>query len=98
MNLRAWAVQLFVALDQLVNVLIGFGNDDYFSDESLSAHAWRKRESVRWNTFRRLVDVLFAWQDVYLRVRNGAWPAQRHCERAFIAERERAGLPREYRT
>lgn len=99
MNLAAWAHQLFIALDQLANVLIGLGNDDYYADETLSAHCWRKHlDSVRWNVAMRVIDVLFYWQDVLIRVREGAWPRVRHCHRAFNAERERAGLPREYRS
>lgn len=86
MNLAAWGHQLFIACDQLVNVLIGFGNDDYYADETLSAHCWRKHlDSVRWNVAMRVIDVLFFWQSA-------------HCERAYQSEQKRLGMPPEYRT
>lgn len=98
MRLGAWGHQLFIACDQLANVLVGLGNDDYYADETLSAHAWRKRASRRWDVFRRFVDALFFWQDVVIRARTGAFPVERHCERAYLTESKRLGLPPEYRT
>jgi len=44
-----------------------------------------------------LIDALFSWQDVYLRLRTGEWPTMRHCERAYESERARMGLHPEYR-
>lgn len=98
--------EAFLAVDQagnvlagLISLLCGHGATDFFADESISAHSWRRsRDSVAWDRWRRLWDALFYWQDVYLRLRTGAWPAERHCQRAYGSERERLGLPPEYRT
>jgi len=92
--------ELFIAIDQLANVLIFAGNLGTYADETLSARAWRQSRNghpQRWVIFRVTVDVLFAWQDVYLRLRDGEWPAHRHCRRAYETERARMGLHPEYR-
>ena len=92
--------ELFVALDQLANVIVFAGNLGTYADETLSARAWRQSRTgrpLRWAIFRRFVDALFVWQDVYLRIRSGRWPEQRHCERAYNSEQLRLGMPPEYR-
>lgn len=97
--------QLFLVGDQALNVLAGIvsllcghGCDDYWADETISAHSWRRcHDSVAWDRWRRLWDALFYWQDVYLRWRDGAWPVQRHCERAYYAEVEMKQNAPEYR-
>ena len=94
------AHELFIALDQLANVIVFAGNLGTYADETLSARAWRQSRNgypMRWVAFRVAVDVLFAWQDVYLRIRTGEWPVMRHCERAYESERARMGLHPEYR-
>ena len=94
------AHELFIAIDQLANVVIFAGNLGTWADETLSARAWRQSRRGhprRWVVFRVLVDVLFAPQDAYLRLRSGAWPTMRHCERAYESERARMGLHPEYR-
>ena len=94
------AHELFIALDQLANVIVFAGNLGTYADETLSARAWRQSRNgypMRWVAFRVAVDVLFAWQDVYLRIRTGEWPMMRHCERAYESELARIGLHPEYR-
>ena len=94
------AHELFIALDQLANVLIFAGNLGTYADETLSARAWRQGkpgESWQWVAFRVLIDALFVWQDAYLRLRDGEWPAHRHCRRAHEAERARLGIHPQYR-
>lgn len=76
--------QLLVALDQLVNTLIpakyeGFG----YADETLSARAWRLRQSTAWGRLRILIDAVFFWE-------------ADHCRRAFMAECTRQQLPLRY--
>lgn len=98
--------QAFLAADQALNVLAGLvslacghGCEDFWADETISAHSWRRScDSVAWDRWRRLWDALFYWQDVLIRVREGAWPTERHCQRAYDSERARLGLPPEYRT
>ncbi len=92
--------ELFVALDQLANVVIFAGNLGTWADETLSARAWRQGkpgESWQWVAFRVVIDALFSWQDVYLRLRDGEWPAHRHCRRAYETERARLGIHPQYR-
>ena len=94
------AHELFIAIDQLANVLIFAFNMGTYADETLSARAWRQGkpgESWQWVAFRVLIDALFVWQDAYLRLRDGEWPAHRHCRRAHEAERARLGIHPQYR-
>ena len=94
------AHELFIALDQLANVLIFAFNLGTWADETLSARAWRQGkpgESWQWVAFRVVIDALFSWQDVYLRLRDGEWPAHRHCRRAYETERARLGIHPQYR-
>lgn len=98
--------QTGLALDQAGNVLAGWvswacghGCDDFWCDETISAHTGRRcKDSVAWNRWRRLWDALFYWQDVEIRLRTGAWPTMGHCERAYRDEREHRHLPPEYRS
>jgi len=86
--------QGFLVFDQvgnwlagLVSLLCGHGCDDFWADETISAHSWRRcRDSVAWERWRRLWDALFYWQDIYLRITEGEWPVKRHCQRAYDAE------------
>jgi hypothetical protein len=74
--------QVLIAVDQLVNALLGG-----MADETLSARAWRCEQvegSRAWGAARRGVDVLFFWQ-----------PG--HCRAAWLAEIERRQLPGPYR-
>ena len=94
------AHELFIAIDQLANVIVFAFNLGTYADETLSARAWRQSRNghpTRWVAFRVLIDALFSWQDVYLRLRTGEWPTMRHCERAYESERARMGLHPEYR-
>lgn len=51
-------MQPAIALDQLLNALLGG-----FADETLSARAWREgKTSGGWNKFRVFIDALFFWQ------------------------------------
>jgi hypothetical protein len=73
--------QTLIALDQLLNALVAGG----WADETLSARAWRERNtSPRWSRARRWIDRLFFWQ-----------PA--HCRTSYESEQQRRHLPPEYR-
>ena len=73
--------QILIALDQLINALIG-GT----ADETLSARAHRMR--VKWHRYwgwtAGAIDKLFFWQ-------------RGHCHAAYQREHERKDLPHEYR-
>lgn len=84
-NLKAlWAYILTVllAVDQVFNALLG-GT----ADESLSARAWRGRNSkTRWAVSRAVIDAIFR-----------CFGQRNHCRDAFESEQLRRQLPREYR-
>lgn len=50
--------QFLIAIDQLLNTLIGG-----YADETLSSHAWRMEQQGKpWGCLRRMIDALFFWQ------------------------------------
>ena len=73
--------QILIALDQLINALLG-GD----ADETLSARAHRMRVKGHryWGWTAGAIDKLFFWQDG-------------HCRNAYIKEFERKNYPDEYR-
>ena len=77
-----WPVQVLVALDQLLNAVLGG-----FSDETLSARAYRNDSpagKARWRIARRVIDTLFFLE-----------PG--HCFKAFMSEIDRRQYPPSYR-
>lgn len=78
--------QLFVAIDQVLNVFLGMIFKPYrvhYADETISSASHRRR--VRGKAFNaNLIDKLFFFQP-------------NHCEEAYISERDRAHLPPELR-
>jgi hypothetical protein len=81
--MRYHALQVLIALDQLVNALLGG-----WADETLSSRAWRmERKGRPWGrVLRPVIDTL-------------AWPFERdHCRASFDSEREGRQLPPEFRT
>ena len=89
LSILGWGRQLFIAVDQLLNVLATPFHRGAWADETLSARAYRAhKDGRRWGKFwMPVIDVLFFWQG------NGSG----HCERAYIAERERLQAPPETR-
>lgn len=80
--MRAWLLQVLIALDQLANALIPGG----WADETLSSRAHRMREKRQrvWGWTAGVIDRLFFWQ------RN-------HCAQAHADEVERMQLPPDLR-
>ncbi len=78
--------QVLIALDQLLNTLVGLFlyKEKTWADESFSSLCYRwEQDGVRsWP--RKLVDNIFFWQD-------------RHCWQSYVSEKERNQLPPEYR-
>lgn len=56
--MKAWLLQVLIAIDQLVNALCGG-----WADETLSAHAFR----AGWTWRRRAINALFFWQSDHCR-------------------------------
>ena len=86
MAVKHWLHQLFIAVDQLVNVLVTPFNAGAWADETLSSRAWRMDAKGRpWGRITRpVIDFIFFWQD-------------NHCRNAFESERAMRGLPPEMR-
>ena len=84
---KHWFVQLFIALDQLLNVLVTPLAAGAWADETLSSRAWRMWVKGRpfGRICRPLIDVLFVWQ---------GWG---HCQRAYENEKQRYNSPPEMR-
>jgi len=77
--LKHWFHQLFIAVYQLLNVLVTPLQRGAWADETLSSRACRMdRDGKPWGRiWRPVIDVLFFWQGVG------------HCRRAFDNERAR---------
>ena len=87
-----WFVQLFIAIDQLLNVLVTPLSGGAWADETLSSRAWRmyvKRKP--WGLFwRPVIDLLFFWQ-------KQPEGVQGHCHGAYLKERSMYNHPPEMR-
>jgi hypothetical protein len=88
-SVSGWLLQLFLVVDQALNVLLTPFHAGAWADETMSARAWRAdRDGRRWGRVTRpVIDWLFAWQ----RAEGG------HCRRAYERERERMHSPPETR-
>lgn len=77
-------LNILIALDQFIYVLITFGHGS--PDETLSAAAWRWEQAGKWQgkLLRPLIDTLLFFD-------------QNHCWSSFQAERNKKHLPAEYR-
>lgn len=73
--------QILIALDQLLNTLLGG-----YADETLSARAWRAEQSGKLfgKIFRPLIDAILFFDP-------------NHCYTSHLAEKERQQLPDHYR-
>ena len=70
-------LQILVAIDQLLNAIVGG-----YADETLSARAYRMRAKGQpyWGWAANAIDELFFWQEG-------------HCELAYLAEVKRRQFP-----
>jgi hypothetical protein len=91
MAIRQWLEQLFLAVDQLANVLVTPFSGSAWADETLSSRAYRAYRDGKFFGFTmKPIDLLFFWQPI----RPGLLG---HCHQAYVKELERAGLPPEFR-
>lgn len=79
--MKAWALQVLIALDQLVNATLRG-----WADETLSSRAHRMRVKGHpvWGWTAGAIDLLFFWQD-------------NHCEQSYRDELARRQSPPEVR-
>lgn len=85
MTIKRRLLHLFIALDQLLYVLITLG--DGYPDETISSACWRLEQQGKfWGKFwRPKIDWLLS-------------PIEKdHCRVAYWAERRQVQLPEEYR-
>lgn len=75
------AVQLFISIDQLLNVLTNPFSLETWSDETLSARCGRLGHRNPYKFWKVVIDALFIWQ--------GAG----HCVRAYESERAMYNSP-----
>lgn len=77
--------QILIAIDQLINTFVWYG--DSFCDETLSAKAYRMTDtSIGWRDFHVCIDWVFK---VFFKEDN-------HCYKSYLAEIKRSQLPKEY--
>ena len=82
--LKTRLMNVLVAIDQLLWVLVTFGNG--YPDETISAALWRMEQQgkIAGRVFRPLVDLLFR-------------PIEKdHCRKAWLSEIQRSQLPSVY--
>ena len=77
-----WLLNLAIAVDQLVNVLLAGAPDETLSSR---AHRMRAKGHRYWGWTAGAIDRLFFWQ-------------AGHCEAAFLAEQQRLQTPPSLRT
>ncbi len=82
-----WLYQLFIAVDQLLNVLVTPFSRGAWADETLSSRAYRMHAKGRpWGRiWMPIIDALFIWQ------------GPGYCRNAYLKERERIHVPPEMR-
>ncbi len=92
LDAKHWFVQLFIAVDQLLNVLVTPLHRGAWADETLSCRAWRMYAAGKpWGKFwRPIIDALFFWQKQEPGVMG-------HCHGAYLKERSMYGHPPEMR-
>jgi hypothetical protein len=92
MNIKHWFIQLFLALDQLANVLATPFAASAWADETLSSRAYRAYRDAKFFGFvMKPIDFLFCWQTIRP-------DAIGHCHNAYLNELDRIGLPVEFRS
>lgn len=75
--------QILIALDQLLNTLLFWLPGGCWADETLSARAWRCRNTKPFDKIQPVIDRLFFDPS--------------HCLDSYLSERRRFQLPPEYR-
>lgn len=76
----AYLKNILVALTQLLNTVLGG-----YPDESTSSRAHRQRRvKLRWDVTRRLINMVFFWE-------------QDHCRDAYLSEAAYRQMPPEFR-
>lgn len=86
-NIRHGLLQLFLVLDQALNVALSPFSLETWADETMSSRSYRLSHRYPYKVYRLIIDVLFYWQ---------SW-SMGHCQRAYESELKRYQLPPELR-
>jgi hypothetical protein len=79
-------LQLFIALDQFVNVLINPFSTETWADETLSCRCGRLGHRYPYKFWKAVIDWIFKW-----------FQGPNHCENAYKKEMSRYNFPPEMR-
>jgi hypothetical protein len=82
MSIKHWLIQLFIALDQLVNVLITPGSMEGWSDETLSSRCGRLGHRYPYKFWRAVIDAVCYYPQ-----------GPNHCYNAWQKELARYNFP-----
>lgn len=77
--------QIFMAVDQLLNVIFWSFSDETWADESMSSRAGRLGHRYPYKLWKPIIDLLFFWQ------------GPNHCVNAYHKELARYNFPPEMR-
>ena len=83
MNIKHGFVQLFIAIDQLLNVLLCPFSSETWADETISSRCGRLGHRRPYKYYKFAINILFYWQK---------WDMQ-HCVRAYNEEKARYQFP-----
>lgn len=82
MNFKHGLMQLFISIDQLLNVLTNPFSDQTWADETLSARCGRLGHRRPYKFWKAVIDAVF-----------GLWQGPNHCENAHRKEIARYNSP-----
>ena len=85
MNFKHGLIQLFIAVDQLLNVLSNPFSKQSWADETLSSRCGRLGHRYPYKFWKAVIDALFFWQ------------GPNHCVNAFEKEKTRYHFPPDMR-
>lgn len=85
-RLKHWLLQLFIAFDQLANVLLAPCSMQTWADETISSRCGRMGSRYPYKFYKVIIDALFFWQ------------GPNHCENAYRKELTRYQFPPSMRT
>jgi len=91
-DMKHWFLQLFIAVDQLANVLVTPFSKSAWADETLSCRSYRawRDGKIMGKIWMPIIDALFFWQKQPPGVIG-------HCHGAYLKEKARYNMPPEMR-
>ena len=82
MNFKHGLMQIFIAFDQLLNVLSNPFSNESWADETLSSRCGRLGHRYPYNFWKMIIDAVFS-----------LWQGPNHCVNAYVKECERYNSP-----